>query len=102
MMAVYVTWIENNEYSAVNSENNIQSRIKGMRRKEKHGIFVGDIMMTHIHGKHLIDECFEKYPQDFEYTGGHHLESFMGLDVKQTKSKISLYLDAYIRETMNI
>ena len=36
-------------------------------------------------------------------TGGHHLtESFIRLDVEQLKSKISLHLDACIRETLDI
>ena len=65
-------------------------------------------MMRHVPtAKYLLDEFLEKYFEiiskslDFEITGGHHLvtvESF-GLDVEQSKSKISLRLDAYIRET---
>ena len=30
------------------------------------------------------------------------MESFIGLDVEQTTSKISLHLDVYVRETLNI
>lgn len=57
-----------------------------------HGIF-DDI--THVlTAKYLLDE---KYFRDFEITGGHHLmESFIGLDVEQSKGKISLHLDQYI------
>ena len=44
-----------------------------------------------------LDEFLEKYSLDFEITGGHHLMvSFLGLDVEQSQSKISLQLDAYI------
>ena len=63
-----------------------------------HGIF-DDI--THVlTAKYLLDE---KYFRDFEITGGHHLmESFIGLDVEQSKGKISLHLDQYISETLDI
>ena len=30
------------------------------------------------------------------------MESFIGLDVEQSRSKISLHLDAYIKKTLNI
>lgn len=49
------------------------------------------------------DEILYKYSRDFEITGGHHLmESFIGLDVGQCKSRISNYLDESIQETLDI
>ena len=69
-----------------------------------HWIFVDD--MEHIPtAKYLLDEFLEKYSRDFEITGRHHLmESLIqvGLDVKQSKIKISLHLGAYIRQTLDI
>ena len=66
-----------------------------------HGIFVDD--MKHVPtAKYLLDEFLGKHSRDFEITGGHHLmESFIGLDVEQSRSKISLHLDAYIQETLD-
>ena len=54
--------------------------------------------------KYLLDEFLvEKYSRDFEITGGHHpMKSSIGLDVEQSRSKISLHLDAYIQETSDI
>ena len=51
----------------------------------------------------LLDEFLEKYSRDFEITEGHHrLKSFIGLDVEQSRSKISLHLDAYNQENLDI
>ena len=62
-----------------------------------HWIFV-DYMKHVPTAKYFLDEFFGKYSRDFKITGGHHLvESFIGLDVEQSKSKISLHLDMYIR-----
>ena len=67
-----------------------------------HGIFVDD--MKHVPtAKYLLDEFLGKHSRDFEITGGHHLmESFIGLDIEQSWSKISLHLNAYIQETLDI
>ena len=49
----------------------------------------------------MLDEFLEKYFQNFEITGCKHLmESFIWLEVEQSKSMISLHLDKYIRETI--
>ena len=95
------TWMEENEYHAVNSEKTLF-----MNRDGKdfivHEIFVDD--MKHVPtAQYLLDEFLEKYSWDFEITGGHHLiESFIGLDFEQSKSRIFLHLDAYIQETLDI
>ena len=53
--------------------------------------------------QNIFSVHLEKYSRDFEITGGHHLmESFIGLDVEQSKSNISLDLDTYIRKTRDI
>ena len=60
-----------------------------------HRIFVDDMKYVPT-AKYLslLDEFLEKYSRDFKITGGHHLmESFLGLDVEQSRSKISLHLN---------
>ena len=60
--------------------------------------------MKHVPtAKYLLDEFLEKCSRDFEITGGHRpMESFIGLDAEQSRSKISRPLDAYIQETLDI
>ena len=70
-----------------------------------HGIFVDD--MKHVPtAKYILDEFLEKYFRDFEITGGHHghhlMKNFIGLDTEQSRRKISLHVDAYIQETLDI
>ena len=64
-------------------------------------IFVVDV--KHVPTSQLLlDEFLEKYPRNFELTRGKHLplmESFIGLEVEQSRSKISLHLDNYIRDS---
>ena len=95
------TWMEDNDYREVNSEKTIFMKRDG-KDFIMHGIFVDD--MKHVPtAKYLLDEFLEKYSREFEITGGHHLmESFIGLDVEQSRSKISLHLDSYIQETLDI
>ena len=95
------TWMENNDYAPVNSEKTIFMKRVG-EDFIIHGIFVDD--MKHVPtAKYLLDEFLEKYTRDFEITGGHQLmESFIGLEVEQSDSKISLHLDSYIQETIGV
>ena len=89
--------MEDNDYRAVNSEKMIFMKRDG-KEFIMHGIFVGDVKHV-LTTKYLLDEFLEKYSRDFEITGGHHL---MELDVEQSRSKISLHLDSYIQETLDI
>ena len=96
-----LTWMEDNDYQAVNSEKTIFMKHDG-KEFILHEIHVDDMSPVPT-AKYLLDEFLEKYSREFEITGGHHLmESFIGLDVEQSWSKISLHLDAYIQETLDI
>ena len=97
------TWMDSNDYRAVSSHGEMTIFMKHDGNEFiMHGIFVDD--MQHVPtAKYLLDEFLEMYSRDFEITGRHHLmESFIGLDVEQSWSKISLNLDAYIQETLDI
>ena len=108
--------MEDNDDQQVNSVKMIFMK-NDWKEYIMHGIFVED--MKHIPtAKYLLEEFLEKYSWDFEITGGHHsghqhlgsfnklagiqwgnpkfMESFIGLNVVQSLSKISLQLDAYI------
>jgi hypothetical protein len=45
------------------------------------------------------DQAFQdKYSKGFDTTGGMLMESFLGLEVKQSDNKICLHLDKYIKD----
>ena len=92
--------MENKEYCAVNSEKTIFMKHDG-KEFILHEIYIDDMSPVPT-AKYLLDEFLEKHSRDFEITEGHHhMESFIGLDVEQSWSKISLHL-AYIQETLDI
>ena len=86
------TWMEDNGYPAVDSE-----KIFFMKRSGHdffiQGIFVDD--MKHVPASQLLfDKFLKSYSRDFDITVSKHLmESFIGLEVEQSKSKISLHLE---------
>jgi hypothetical protein len=49
----------------------------------------------------LKQEFMAKYTKDFQITGGGLIETFFkfGMQVEQSKGKICLHFDDYIRET---
>ena len=78
--------MEDNEYSEVNSATTIFMKRDG-KDFIMHGIFVGNMKHAPTAKNYLLDEFFEKYFQDFEISGGHHLtEKFKGLNTEQSKS----------------
>ena len=92
-------WMSDNGYEPVNSEKTIFMKRSG-EDFIIHGLFVDDIKHVPT-SQALLDEFLEKYSRDFEVTGGKQLmTSFIGLQVEQTKSKISLHLDHYVQETL--
>ena len=95
------TWMEDNDYEPVNSDKTIFMKRVG-DDFIIHCIFVDD--MKHVPTtQFLLDEFLETYSRDFEITGGHQLmDSFIGLEVEQSQSKISLQLDSYIQETIGV
>ena len=65
-----LTWMEDNDYQAVNSEKSIFMNRDG-KDFIMHEIFVDE--MKHVPtAKYLLDEFLEKFSRDFEITGGHH------------------------------
>jgi hypothetical protein len=46
-------------------------------------------------------EFMAKYTKDFQITGGGLMETFLGMQVEQSKGNIRLHLDNYIRETLD-
>ena len=77
--------MEDNDYRAVNNDKTIFMKRDG-KELIMHGIFVND--MKHVPtAKYLVEEFLEKYSRNFEITAGHHLmESFIGLDVEQSRA----------------
>ena len=49
----------------------------------------------------LKAEFLEKYTKDFDITGGGLMETFLGMQVEQSKKAIRLHLDNYIRELLD-
>jgi hypothetical protein len=92
-------WMEKNGYPAVNSEKTIFMKRDG-DDFIIHGLFVDDMM--HIPTcERLKTEFLEKYTKDFDITGGGLMETFLGMQVEQSKKAISLHLDNYIRELLD-
>jgi hypothetical protein len=91
--------MEKNGYPAVNSEKTIFMKRDG-DDFIIHGLFVDDMM--HIPTcERLKTEFLEKYTKDFDITGGGLMETFLGMQVEQSKKAISLHLDNYIRELLD-
>ena len=87
-------WMEKNGYPAVNSEKTIFMKRDG-DDFIIHGLFVDDMM--HVPTcERLKQEFLEKYTKDFEITGGGLMETFLGMQVEQSKKAIRLHLDDYI------
>jgi hypothetical protein len=55
-----------------------------MKREGKHfvihGLFVDDMMHTATNNK-LKNEFMEKYPRDFNITGGGLMKTFLGMEI---------------------
>jgi hypothetical protein len=43
----------------------------------------------------------KKYTKDFQITGDGVMETFLGMQVEESKGEIRLHLDNYIRETLD-
>jgi hypothetical protein len=91
-------WMERNEYHAVNSEKTIFMKRSG-DDFIIHGLFVDDMMHVTTSDA-LLDEFMKKYTADFNVTGGGLMETFLGLEIIQTKHHIKLHLDHYVRDLL--
>ncbi len=75
------TWMEQSEYSAVNSEKTIFMKRKG-DEYIIHGPFVDD--MLHIYSCDAMkDEFLALHKKDFDITGSTKMETFLGMLVDQ-------------------
>ena len=92
-------WMEKNGYPAVNSEKTIFMKRDG-DDFIIHGLFVDDMMHVPTCDR-LKAEFLEKYTKDFDITGGGLMETFLGMQVEQSKKAIRLHLDNYIRELLD-
>ena len=91
--------MEKNGYPAVNSEKTIFMKRDGSDFII-HGLFVDDMM--HVPTcERLKKEFMDKYSKDFDITGGGLMETFLGMQVEQSKSTVRLHLDNYIRELLD-
>ncbi len=84
---------------AVNNEKTIFMKLQG-NDFIIHCLFVDDMMHVPICDV-LKQEFMEEYTKDFQITGGYLMETFFGMQVEQSKGKIRLHLDNYIRETLD-
>jgi hypothetical protein len=85
----------NNGYLAVNSEKTIFKKTKGSDYII-HGLFFYDMM--HISScNELKKEFMDKYSKDIEIRGGGLMKTFLGMEVEQsgTTVTIKLHLDCY-------
>ncbi len=65
-----------------------------------HGLFVDDMM--HIPTcDSFWKEFLDKYTKDFDITGGDLTETFLGMQVEQSKKAVCLHLDNYIKELLD-
>jgi hypothetical protein len=65
-----------------------------------HGLFVDG--MIHVPTSDALKKEFmEKYTRDFDITGGGLMETFLGMQVEQSKGRIRLHLDNYIQEILD-
>ncbi len=62
-----------------------------------HGLFVDDMMHVPTCDK-LKQEFLDKYTKDFDITGGGLMETFLGMQVEQSRKRIRLHLANYIQE----
>jgi hypothetical protein len=92
-------WMERNEYHPVNSEKTIFMKRRG-NDFIIHGLFVDDMMHVTTSDA-LRNEFMKKYTADFNVTGGGLMETFLGMEVVQTKHHIKLHLDHYVRDLLN-
>jgi hypothetical protein len=49
----------------------------------------------------LKQEFLDKYTKDFDITGGGLMETFLGMQVEQSRKRIWLHLDNYIQELLD-
>ena len=57
-----------------------------------HGVFVDDMAHTSTSTK-MLKNVFKLYAEDFNYTGGDLMTSFLGMEVEQEDGCIRLHLD---------
>jgi hypothetical protein len=89
------TWMVSTGYKAVNDEKTIFMRREGDEFLI-HGLFVDD--MKHItNGLRLYKEFLDKYAAAFDITGGHAMDSFLGMAMEQGDGFINIHLDDYTR-----
>ena len=92
-------WMEKNGYPAMNSEKTIFMKRDG-DDFIIHGLFVDDMMHVPTCDK-LKQEFLDKYTKDFDITGGGLMETFLGMQVEQSRKQIRLHLDNYIQELLD-
>jgi hypothetical protein len=90
--------MERNGYQAVNSETTIFMKCRGTNFIF-HGLFV-DAMLHVSASESLRAEFMAKYTADFKVTGGGVMETFLGMEVEQTRDSIKFHLDHYIRDLL--
>jgi hypothetical protein len=90
--------MECNGCPAVNSEKTIFIKRQGSDFIF-HCLFVDNIM--HVSpSEALCKEFMDKYIADFNITAGSIMETFLSMEVQQTKPGIKLHLDHYIQEPL--
>ncbi len=91
--------MERNKYHAVNSEKTIFTK-RYSNDFIIHGLFVDDMMHVTTSSEALRDEFMTKYTANFKVTGGGLMETFLGMEVIQTKHHIKLHLDHYVGDLL--
>ncbi len=86
--------MEQNGYSAVNSEKTIFMKRKG-DEYIIHSLFVEDMMCIYSCGA-MKDEFLALYKKDSNITGGTKMETFLGTVVEQSDKLIKIHLDNYV------
>ena len=92
-------WMEKNGYPAVNNEKTIFMKRVG-NDFIIHGLFVDDMMHVPTNNA-LRQEFMDKYSKDFDITGGSIMESFLGMEVEQSRNAIRLHLDKYVHDIVS-
>ena len=94
--------MENNGYTAMNSQKTIFMKCKGCLKGSKyiiHCLFVDDMM--HIHFYNIIkDEILALWKKDFEITGGCQMHTFPWYEVEQTEQSIKIHNDHYVKKNV--
>ena len=93
--------MEQNGYSAVNSEKTIF-----MKRKDDEYIIHGLLTLFVDHMMHIYscdamkDEFLALYKKDFDITGGTKMETFLGMVVELLDKSIKIHLDSYVKDVV--